>query len=213
MEVPPLTVNTPDRKGIVGDIVLEAFHRSGYQVKIIVVPSPRAMQTVQQVDNLFIIPLARLPDREKRYTWIAPIMRVERAFFSVNKKVDSFDQARKSFKSIAVSRGTAGYNILLEHGFSKEQIVEVNQGVTAPKMLQAGHVDAWYNLVLESKILLKEVGGTPVLRGKAVGSTDQYLSCSKKCDSVVQAKLIETLKTMQADGTTKKIIARYVSDD
>ncbi|HRE17016.1 MAG TPA: hypothetical protein PLW86_08090, partial [Rhodocyclaceae bacterium] len=76
MEVPPMTMNEAERKGIVGDIALEAMKRSGIPSRLIVEPSNRAMQTVKQHDNLLIIPLARLKDREADYTWIAPIVKV-----------------------------------------------------------------------------------------------------------------------------------------
>ena len=118
MEVPPLTLNQPERKGIGGDLVLAAMRRAGYSARLQVVPSMRAMALVQNQasrDEL-IIPLARQKEREPHYSWIAPIVRVQRAFFSLDHKVQSFEQARNTFRTIAVARGTAGVNILREQG-------------------------------------------------------------------------------------------------
>lgn len=212
MVVPPLTIDSPQRKGLVGDLVLEAMKRAGYRVKLIVDPSPRAMATVQQRQNAFIIPLARLKDREDKYTWVAPITRVDRAFFTRGRRVASFAEAKASFATVAVSRGTAGVSILLEQGFSREQIVEVNQGTAAPRMLRAGRIDAWYNLVLESQVLLEEVGAPGVVMGAKLGSTEQYLACSKTCDPAVVAKLGQTLRAMRADGSAARIMSRYAAD-
>ncbi|MEW9898638.1 transporter substrate-binding domain-containing protein [Chitinivorax sp. PXF-14] len=212
MEVPPLTINSPDRKGIVGDVVLEAMKRAGIEPRLIVEPSPRAMANVQNKDNALIIPLARLKEREDKYTWIAPVARVSRAFFSLGQRADSFDDARQQFHAIAVSRGSAGLDILLEHGFSRDQIVVVNQGLSAPRMLLAGRVDAWYNLVLESQVLFKQLGKPTAPMGAPLGSSDQYLACSKTCDERVVARLAEEIRAMQADGSARRIAARYDDD-
>ncbi|WP_410499640.1 substrate-binding periplasmic protein [Chitinibacter sp. S2-10] len=211
MEVPPLTMNQPDRKGLVGDVVLEAFRRAGVSVQLLVEPSPRAMASVQAQDNALIIPLARLNDRENKYTWIAPITRVNRAFFTMGKRINSFDEAKTSLKTIAVSRGTAGVSILREQGFAPAQIVEVNQGETAPRMLQAGRVDAWYNLIAESRLLLKGLGtaNANIVSGALLGPTEQYLACSKRCDPELVAKLAEAIKSMQTDGSLRAILSRY----
>lgn len=209
MEVPPLTLNAPGRKGIVGDIVLEAMKRAGLEPKLIVEPSPRAMANVQNKDNALIIPLARVRDREDKYTWIAPVTRVNRAFFSLGQTAGSFEEARRQFRTVAVSRGSAGLSILLEHGFAREQIVEVNQGLSAPRMLLAGRVDAWYNVALESQVLFKQLGTPPAPMGAMLGSSDQYLACSKTCDERVAARLAEEIRAMQADGSARQIAARY----
>ncbi len=76
------------------------------------------------------------------------------AFFTLGPKVDSLDVAKNTFKSIAVSRGTANHSVLQAAGFSNEQLVDVTQGETAPKMLLAGRGDAWFNLVPESNEVL-----------------------------------------------------------
>ena len=210
MTVSPMTMDTPDRKGIVGDIVLEAIKRAGLTPHLVVVPSPRAIAAVPLEHDTLIIPLARLKEREANFTWIAPIVKVQRAFFTLGKKVDSFEQAAAEFKIVGVSRGTAGVNILLEHGFTRDHIAEVNQGVTAPRMLVAKRFDAWYNLVSESKDLLTQVdGGNRVVKGAILGDTYNYLACSKACDPALVAKLTAALKAMAADGVIKRIAARY----
>lgn len=43
MEVPPLTINSPDRKGVVGDAVMEAMRRAGYHPNVVIMPNNRAL--------------------------------------------------------------------------------------------------------------------------------------------------------------------------
>ena len=80
-DAPPLTfVSFQGGYGMVGDVALAAIARAGYLSHIHVTPWARAQQRVSRGKNLLIIPLSRTPEREALYSWIAPIMPLERAF-------------------------------------------------------------------------------------------------------------------------------------
>jgi polar amino acid transport system substrate-binding protein len=212
MEVPPYAMDAPQQKGMVGDVVLEALRRAGYQTRLVVVPSPRALSAVPGMQDTLIIPLARTKDRETHYTWIAHILNVERAFFTLDRKVTSFAEAKAAFKSIGVARASAGYPILLEQGFDADQIQVLNQGVSAVRMLQSHRIDAWYNPVLEAELLQREAGvPSSFAMSPTLGPTEQYLGCSRKCDPKLVASLSAAIKAMQRDGTVQKMIAHYLA--
>jgi polar amino acid transport system substrate-binding protein len=212
MEVPPYTINEAGQKGIVGDIVLEAIRRAGYQAKLIIVPNNRAIMTVaaDETANTLIIPLARVSEREALFTWVAPIIKVQRAFFTRDRPIQSFAQARTQLHRIGVARGTAGVNILLDQGFKADQLYQVNEGNIAVKMLQAGRIDAWYGPESQMEFMIKDAGATgAVVKGSALGGTDNYLACSKRCDRAMVDRLNAALAKMEKDSTTKAIIAKY----
>lgn len=211
MDVPPYAMDTPQHKGMVGDVVLEAMRRTGYQAKLVVVPSPRALAAVPTMTDTLIIPLARTRDRESSYTWIAHVLNVERAFYTLDRKVNSFAEAKAVFKSIGVARASAGYRILMEQGFDPEQVQVVNQGVSAAKMLQSRRIDAWYNPVLEADALQREAGGPPFVMSTLLGPTEQYLACSKVCDPKLVSTLSNAIKAMQRDGTAQKMMGSYLA--
>ena len=216
MEVPPLTMNEPDRKGIVGDMVLEAMQRAGYQAKLEIMPNNRAMAQVQAADvrDALIIPLARLKEREPHYTWIAPVARVNRGFFSLQRKVASFDEARAAFKVIGVARGTAGLNILREQGFADSQLYEISDNITGARMLMLHRFDAWYGPTRQFGLWMKETDPQhQVLVSAPLGVTFNYLACSRICDPVMAARLAEAIDKMNRDGTVKAIEARYGHTD
>lgn len=209
MDVPPMTTIQHLRRGVLGEITQEAIARSGYTFQLFDYPSPRALATVGPAKDALIIPLAKLKDRELQFTWIAPLIKVERSFFTLKQPIDTFKKA-KELKSIAVSRSTAAVEILHEAGIKDNQIIEINQGDTGPQMLLAGRVDAWYNPVAEAELLLKKVDSRrKVIRGKSIGATINYLGCSKSCDPILIQKLRQSLKTMSQDGTIKTIAAKY----
>ena len=85
-DAPPLTLlHYEGGHGMVGDVTLAAIALSGRLTRVIAEPWPRAQARVASGRNLLIIPLSRIPEREDRYTWIAPIMVLERAFFSIRR--------------------------------------------------------------------------------------------------------------------------------
>lgn len=216
MEVPPITVNAGDHHGPAGDIALEAIRRAGYTPDLKVVPSNRAMMQVQLPDSrdVLIVPLARQAAREPHYTWIAPVARINRAFFSMTRRVQSFDEARSMFRRIAVARGTAGINILHEQGFPDTQLEEVVDGIAASKMLIIGRVDAWYGPELQFKQWQRETDPQGLVqKGATLGSTDNYLACSKACSPALAARLTEAVEKMRRDGTIKAIEARYAKNE
>jgi len=216
MEVPPYAFNEPERKGTGGDIVLEAIRRAGYSVRLQVVPNNRAIATVQADTSrdTLILPLARLKEREEHYTWIAPVAKVKRAFFTMDRKVQSFDEARAAFHTIAVARGTAGLNILREQGFADAQLYEVADNISAARMLMLHRVDAWYGPVQQFRSWQAEVDPQhQVQMGVPLGSTLNYLACSKICDPQLRMRLAEALEQMNKDGTVKAIEARYNIND
>ena len=216
MEVPPLTLNEPGRNGVAGDLVLEAIRRAGYGVKLVVVPSKRAMAIIESgaEPDALIIPLARQKERELNYSWIAPVAKVERAFFSLERKVDSFEQARAAFRVVGVARGTAGLNILRQQGFADSQIYEIADNITGARMLMAHRFDAWYGPSPQFRGWLRESDpGHQAQAGASLGSTVNYLACSKICDPALKGRLADAIDKMNRDGSARAIEARYNATD
>ncbi len=212
MTMPPLVVDSEAKRGMVGDVVLEAMRRAGIEVQILVQPNPFALAMARDKADTFIAAISRTPEREALYTWIGPIIPIHRAFYTVGKRIDSFAEARKSLKRIAVSRNTANEEQLLREGFDRSQLVQVNAGESAPRMLLAGRVDAWFNLVPESETLLNQIGAAGVVQGNSVSASDLYLGCSRNCNIAYVRKLEAALAAMKADGTTRRLMKRYSNE-
>lgn len=209
MTMPPHVIDDAQQHGMVGDVVLEAMRRASLAPQVLVEPNPRAMAAVKQGKNVYIAALSRIPEREPFYTWVAPIMPIHRAFITTAVAVDSYAQAKRTLKHIAVSRDTANHQILLAEGFAPEQLVLLNAGESAPRMLLAGRVDAWYNLVPESMTLLHRIGAPKVVIGQRLSPTDLYLACSPGCAPDQVARLRAGFAAMKQDGSLARLIGRY----
>lgn len=123
---------------MVGDVTLAALARLGKLTEIVAEPWPRAQASAARGRNMLIIPLSRTPEREELYTWIAPVMELERAFFSLDEPVTSFAEARQRYRRIGVGLGTAQVAILQREGFRDEQIVQLTSGENPVHLLNLG---------------------------------------------------------------------------
>lgn len=212
-EAPPLSmVQEASRHGIVGDITLKAASLAGYDAHLKSLPWSRAQRTVQSADNQLIIPLSRTAEREAHYTWIAPILTLDRAFFSLGEPVQNYEQARKTYRRIGVGLGSAQEQELYEQGFAPEQIYLLKIGENPAQMLLLGRIDAWFNGISETRYIWRQVSTRTLLRSPVLMTTDVYLACSKICDATMVHRFREAIDSLRTDGTIKRVANAYLDD-
>ncbi|WP_285962007.1 substrate-binding periplasmic protein [Pseudomonas tohonis] len=212
-DAPPLTM--PDAgtsHGMVGDATLLALKRAGYQVRILVAPWARAQKRTMEGRDTLIIPLSRTPDREASYTWIAPIMELQRAFFTLAEPVKDFAEARARYRQIGVGLGTAQNEILRREGFDGGQIRSLVLGDKPAQLLEMGRIDAWFTGVPEGLYIWPRVSHQRLRMSPPLAATDLYLACSLACDPQLVDDLRTAIDALRADGSLKRIQARYLKD-
>lgn len=210
-EAPPLTMlSRDDAHGIVGDIALKAMAMAGYSANLISPPWPRAQRDVSAGKDMLIAPLSRIQSRENNFTWIAPVLTMDRAFFSLDKRVESFDEAKAAFKMIAVGIGSAQETRLREEGFTAEQIYPLKIGENPAQMLLKGRVDAWFNGIPETDYFWRQVSDRPLVMSRVLMTSDIYLACSKDCNPQMVERLQAAIEKLQSNGAAQKIEAGYM---
>lgn len=208
-EAPPLTfVSFKGGYGMLGDVALAAIARAGYLSHIHVTPWLRAQLQVRRGQNRLIIPLSRTPEREGLYTWVAPIMSLEHAFFSLDAPIANFAEAHQRYQRIAVGVGTAQIEILKAEGFSSQQIVKLKLGENPARMLELGRVDAWFTGVPEG-LYLWDNNSSKLQMSPVLATTSEYLACSKSCDSSLVENLRNSIDELREDGTIDVILETY----
>lgn len=210
-EAPPLTMlNEGERHGIAGDITLRALAMAGYSANFLSPPWPRGQREVATGKDMLITPLTRTQSRENSFTWIAPILTMDRAFFSLDRRVESFDEARKAFKLIAVGIGSAQETRLHEEGFPASQIYPLKIGDNPAQMLLKGRVDAWFNGVPETRYIWKQISDRPLVMSRVLMTANIYLACSKDCDPQMVEKLRAALDALQTNGAMNVVEEQYL---
>lgn len=214
-DAPPLTMHSQDgRLGIVGDVTVAAAKRAGISLEIQNLPWARAQRDVSGDEDKLIIPLSRTPERESKYTWIAKVVPMERAFFSLGKPVKDLAEAQKKYKRVAVGLGTAQHEILKNSGFPDSQIHALSLGDKPLIMLELDRVDAWFTTVYEG---LYDWPGSEASRvsrklqmSPVISSVDLYVACSLKCNEYLVNKLRAAIHAMEKDGSIRRIEQSYV---
>ncbi|MEQ7919899.1 transporter substrate-binding domain-containing protein [Xanthomonas sp. WHRI 1810A] len=211
-EAPPLSMASQgDRHGIVGEVALRAAALTGYQVNLISLPWLRAQKEVQIGPDRLIVPLSRTPSRESDYTWIAPIMSMDRAFFTLDQRVETFEQAKKAYGLIAVGMGSAQEQKLRDEGFRDDQIYPLKIGDNPAQMLLRGRVDAWFNGVPESQYIWRQLSDRPLKMSPPLMTAELYLACSKSCDQAVVSSMGKAVEGLRMDGTIQRIAKDYLN--
>jgi len=212
-EAPPLTLHHYEGGyGMVGDVVLAALARIGKSTHVVAEPWPRAQVNVARGKNMLIIPLSRTPEREELYTWIASVMELERAFFSLDEPVESFAQARQRYRRVGVGLGTAQVGILQREGFSDEQIVQLTLGENPVHLLTLGRIDAWFTGVPEALYIWdgSAYREQNLRRSPTLASTGLYLGCSKECDGQLVEQLRAAINKLEQDGVSQRLRQAYL---
>ncbi len=78
-DVRPLSIADGPRRGIVLDIVREALSSVGHEAHFTFLPFAEALQKTQARAGTLMAPLARSPQREQNFAWIAKVVDVPQA--------------------------------------------------------------------------------------------------------------------------------------
>lgn len=152
-EIPGGFLKTEKGKGIgvYPDLFYEAAAAAEVDVTFRFVPWGRAFQRVESSDFLMTFPLTRLPEREGRYRWLVPLQQDQIVFVSIDKPINSLNEARK-LKRILVWRGSSMEIFLKKQRF--ENLVPVGTTSSLIRMLQFGRGDAWFTVRPENDELV-----------------------------------------------------------
>lgn len=197
------------RDGFVSAIVKTAFERAGISYREVFVPWKRGQQQVENSDNGFLAPITRLPHREHKYKWVAPV-NISRLHLVTRNPVLAEAKWQDLLGTPVVARMASPAQYLLEDlGF--EDITVVANEMRAARMIMADRVQVWMQRGLPGNWAYHNAGGD-IRALKQIESWQtplQYLIASHGVPDKVIIKLGTELKAMRQEGELDRIKRSY----
>jgi polar amino acid transport system substrate-binding protein len=205
----PWTIKSADHPGFCTELINEMATVLKTKVTYEFMAWPDAQTKVIAGHDLLIFPLARVPDREPKYTWMQKLFDISVlvAVGPGKPAIDSMEQA-KALPTLAVLQGTPWEKELTTSGFTNVKVFVSTPAIVAA--LMSGEVAAAYSTSLELNYAY-HVGGykDPLVYGKQVHKLEQFLAASKDSPSIKLADWQEAFNVVQQEGTFDRIYAFY----
>lgn len=208
-EFPPLTDNSsPDKKGLVHDIVAEMMKLQKIDKKIEFMSWTDAVQIADTTANAVILPMTRTAAREDKYIWLTKTFDLNRSFGTRpgSTPVNTIDQA-KALKAVGTTVKSASLSYLKDKGLTNIKEFETSRDLM--QALKDGAIDAEYQPDAFAKADWKAVGGTGALVfGEVQERSASYLAANKG-SNLNPADWQGALQVLEQDGTIDRLVELY----
>lgn len=210
VQSPPMAMENADAPGAVLELTLAAIRRAGMEPDLRFIPWRRAQEMVVAGKDMLITPVTWLPSRDEKFTWIAPVCRIERSIASLKGPIDSLEQAMAEQRTLVVGAGSAQEQQLRDMGYPARLISTPPLGSREADMLASGRVDGWYGSTLHIRSRWQQEGrGRPLYIGRKVADDQIFIACSRDCSPALVSALRTAVESLREDGTLDRILARY----
>lgn len=206
--LPPLSIDQT-RKGISVELMELVAEEAGVDLDIRFAPWKRAQLLAENTPGSLLFTAAYTRARAKKFQYIAPLIYTESAFVTLDRPIDTIEEAVRSGKVIGVHLGSQRSRILKRSGVTNlEEIASAEQ---MSGMLRAGRIDAWYTMSIRARYVFREQGHDPrTLRiGAPVTHGIQWLAANRDLDPEIRARLSAAVSRVWRDPRYWQIVDRY----
>ncbi|MGY3804577.1 substrate-binding periplasmic protein [Pigmentibacter ruber] len=202
--------------GIFAEIVTQALESQNIKYEFIWTRWKLAQQKVQENADKksFILPITRIPEREKNYIWVAKICDIETFFITKkgNKKINSLKEIND--KKIGVQVGTSyEQKILNQKGKAfKDEVSSVPYDQLNVKRLLLGEIFAWYTSSISGKanIVAEKIDLSQFEYGNKIDVEENYISTTSKTDPKLIERVAKAFEQFRKTNKYSEIIKKYV---
>ena len=216
--LPPLQYINPQgiQAGFSHDIVTALLKESGLSYEISFFPWARAYKLAQYSKNTCVYSLARLPERERLFHWITPLLETNSVMFGLKKKgitLENIEQAKAY--NVAVIRDDATHLMLKRLGFKEHQNLYIVENSTS--LLKLLYSKSDIDLIVADDITFRyraKVANLPVdsfSRLIAIPNTnlDFYFACQRDMEPQVIENLLSAKQRLKTKGVYEQIIHKW----
>jgi ABC-type amino acid transport substrate-binding protein len=208
--LPPLVLeNGGDRPGVLYELLMELCKRMKLEPKVEFFPWKRAQFLATTMTATVIFPLTRLPERENKFRWLAPMYEEHYLFLAPrNGKFDIQHPELMKSARISTLRGAGQALMLQDLGY--HNLIEASSIGEVHRFLLQGMADAAFGerfiiqSSLKSRNAEKDFQVSPPVR-----STTAWLAGSLDFDDTTAQQFQRAKAAMDADGTSQRILAKY----
>ena len=205
-DVRPLSLADGGRRGIVLDPVRDARRAAGREARFTFLPFAEALARTQAQPGA---PLARSPQREAAFTWVAKVLDVPQAMGTLagRPRVD-LDGARRLGR-VGVVKAGVQESYLRDNGFTN--LVPFGAAREAAEALASGAVDAWYATGTEITIQFELIGRQGAVRvGPTLQSAPVWLAANKDTVGLPLDALQAAMDGLERSGAVQRAYRAYV---
>ena len=201
--------------GMFGELMQAMCERLQRDCHFMVVPWKRVQADIARDPHGILLNLGRMPEREANFTWLLEVLPVTYVLASEGRSYDSLAAALEA-GPIAVMGGTPRSLQLQSIKQPGQSVVELTDPKQAARMLRSGRILTWYEINARVSYLWRELGYSPeILRfSPPLSSTYTYIAGSPILANAqnIQAQMRQAFADMQADGSWRRILGRYLDD-
>ena len=213
-EWPPYNYSVDSElKGISTEVLRAACDLAKLQCEFRMVPWARAYKAVTNTRNTIIYSTARNPTREKQFLWVGPILpRNAWAYGKAGMNTDIHRFMDLANTRIGVVREDAAQNDLLAVGVPSSSFLVVNSHLDALRLMMLDKINLVVNTEIGMNWNLQIAGIAPeaVTKVMKVYDGDLYFALNLKSDSVMVAKLQDSIDKLRREGKIDSIVLQYM---
>lgn len=200
--------------GIDVELATEAFHRMGYEPEFVFINWEEKKDLLENGDIDCIWSSFTMDGRENEYQWAGPYMKSSQVV-AVNEDSDIYTLSDLEGKTIAVQSTTKPEDILRSHD---SRIPELRKVISVQKrdlifiLLSKGYVDALAAHDTSINEFSEETGLRFRILDEPLMTVGLGVAFANSDTRGLNTALNTTLHEMQQEGTTREILAKYLSD-
>jgi polar amino acid transport system substrate-binding protein len=214
-EFPPINFSEDGKPaGLAVDVVQEVLRRRGQSLPIEFLPWARAYREAQADRPVALFAAARIPEREKLFQWVGPIVTFYSSFYARagTDRLKRFADARRA-ESVLVVRDWYTAQQLASAGFTNlRQVADPLQGL---RMLLAGRAPLLASERISMPGALQTAGLDPSALEEVYtfASSDGYIAFSRATPRRLVNAWQRELDAMKRDGSFQAIYKRWLPQD
>ncbi len=214
-EFPPINFTEEGHpSGLAVEVVQTVLRRLGQRLPIEFLPWARAYREAQGNQPVALFSAARIPEREKLFQWVGPIVTFYSSFYARagTERLKRFDDARQA-EDVLVVRDWYTAQQLASEGF--RNLRPVSDPVQGLRMLMAGRSSLFASERISMPGTLASAGIEPGALAEVYtyASSDGYIAFSPGTPKRVVAAWQREINAMKRDGSFQAIYKRWLPQD